>query len=163
MKSIFTNRNIRLKTKFNALRAYVWSVLLYGCECWTLTQELERRLEVEEMWFARRILKISWTEKKTNEEVMDMSGYKRSLLRHIRKRQLDFFGHIIRADGLEKQLPCGKICGVKSRGRQRTKYTDSLNKFVTKKQSTIQDLIRRADNRDEWKSMTANVCNRCGS
>ena len=108
MKSIFTNRNIRLKTKFNVLRAYVWSVLLYGCECWTLTQDLERRLEATEMWFVRRILKISWTERKTNEEVMEMSGYKRTLLRHIRKRQLNFFGHIIRADGLEKQLLCGK-------------------------------------------------------
>ena len=71
-------------------------------------------------------MRIPWTEKKSNEEVMEMAGYKRLLL----KRQLQLFGHINRADGLEKQILSGKIHGTKSRGRQRTKYTDSLNKFV---------------------------------
>ena len=162
-KSVFTNRNISLSTKLNVLRAYVWSVLLYGCECWTLTPDLERRLEATEMWFIRRILKISWTEKKSNEEVMNMSGYKRSLLNTIRKRQLEFFGHLNRADGLEKQLLCGKISGVRSRGRQRTKYTESLNRFTTQKQSPINELIRRSDNRDEWRAMIADVCSRPGT
>ena len=160
MKSVFTNRNISLRTKLNTLKAYVWSVLLYGCECWTLTPELEKRLEAVEMWFIRRILKISWTEKMSNEEVMNICGYKRNLLKSIRKRQLEFFGHLNRADGLEKQLLCRKICGTRSRGRQRTKYTDSLNNFTTNKQSPTSDLIRKAGNRDEWKSMTVDVCNR---
>ena len=52
-----------------------------------------------------------------------MTGYKRFLLKTIRKRQLQFFGHIIRADGIEKQISSGEICGTKSKGRQRTKYT----------------------------------------
>ena len=85
MKPIFTNRNISLSTKLNTLKTYVWSVLLYGCECWTLTPELERRLEAAEMWFIRRIMKISWTEKKSNEEVMKLAGYVRSLLNTTRK------------------------------------------------------------------------------
>ena len=160
MKSIFTNRNISLTTKLNTLKAYVWSVLLYGCECWTLTPGLEKRLEAVEIWFIRRIMRISWTEKMSNEEVMSKSGYTRTLLKTIRKRQLEFFGHINRTDGLEKQLLCGKISGKRSIGRQRTKYTDSLNNFTTKKQSPINDLIRRTDNREEWKSMTVDVCNR---
>ena len=92
MKSIFTNRNIKVYTKINTLKAYIWSILLYGCECWTLTKDLERRLEAAETWYTRRIMRISWTEKKSNEEVMEMAGYKRSLLRPIRKRQLQFFG-----------------------------------------------------------------------
>ena len=78
-------------------------------------------------------MRISWTEKKSNEEVMEIAGYKRFLLKTIRKRQLQFFGHINRADGLEKQIFSEKICGAKSRGRRRTKYTDSLNNFVTRK------------------------------
>ena len=90
-------------------------------------------------------MRISWTEKKSNEEVMEMAGYKRSLLRTIRKRQIQFFGHINRADGIEKQILCGKICGTKSRGRQRTKYTDSLNSYVTRKESPINELIRRTE------------------
>ena len=163
MKSVFTNRNISLSTKLNTLKAYVWSVLLYGCECWTLTKDLEKRLEAAELWFIRRTLKISWMEKKSNEEVMNMSGYKRTLLTTIRKKQLEFFGHLNRADGLEKRLLCGKISGVRSRGRQRIKYTDSLNNFTTGNQSSINDLIRKTGNRDEWKSMIADVCNRPGT
>ena len=76
-------------------------------------------------------MRISWTEKKSNEEVIEMAGYKRSLLKTIRKR-LKLFGHIKRADGLEKQILSGQICVTKSRGRQRTKYTDSVNNFVTR-------------------------------
>ena len=91
MKSIFTNRNMKVYTKINTLKAYIWSILLYGCECWTLTKDLERRLESTEMWYIRRIMRISWTEKKSNEEVMEMAEYKRSLLKTIIKRQLNFF------------------------------------------------------------------------
>ena len=163
MKTVFTNRNISLPTKFNTLRTYVWSVLIYGCECWTLTPELERRLEAAEMWFVRRIMKISWTEKKSNEEVMHSAGYRRCLMNNIRKRQLDFFGHINRADGIERQILCGKISGTRSRGRQRTKFTDSLNRFKTGSSSPINELIRETGNREEWRSMTADVCNRPGT
>ena len=88
MKSIFTNRNIKAYTKINTLKAYIWSILLYGCECWTLTKDLERRLEAAEMWYTRRTMRTPWTEKKSNEVVMEMAGYKRSLLKTIRKRQL---------------------------------------------------------------------------
>ena len=115
MKSIITNRNIRIYTKINTLKTYIWSILLHGCECWTLAKDLERRLEAAEMWFIRRIMRISWTEKKSNDEVMEMAGCKRSLLKTIRKRQLQFFGHINRADGLEKQILSGKIWGTKRR------------------------------------------------
>ena len=146
-----------------ALKAYVWSILLYGCECWTLTKDTERKLEAVEMWYIRRIMKISWIEKKSNEEVMKMAGYKRSLLNVIRKRQLKFFGHICRKDGLEKHLLCGKIEGVKSRGRQRTKFTDSLSNFVSKKKSSNIESMRRTDDKEEWRAMIADVCNRPGT
>ena len=128
-----------------------------------MTKDLERRLEAAEMWYIRRIMKISWTEKKSHEEVMEMAEYKRSLLKTIRKRQLQFFGHINRADGLEKQILSGEICGTKSRGRQRTKYTDSLNNFVTRKESPCNEVIRRTDDREGWEAMIADVCNRPGT
>ena len=80
MKSIFANRNIKIYTKINTL--------LHGYECWTLKKKLERRLEAVERWYIRRIMRISWTEKKSNEVVMEMAGNKRSLLKTIRKRQL---------------------------------------------------------------------------
>ena len=126
-------------------------------------KDLERRLEAAEMWYIRRVMRISWTEKKSNKEVMEMAGYKRSLLKTINKRQLQFLGHIGRADGMEKQLLCGNICGTKGRGRQLTKYTDSLNSYTTRKESPNNELIRRTDNREEWKAMIADVCNRPGT
>ena len=91
LKSIFTTRNIKVYTKINTLKAYIWYILLCGCECWTLTKDLERRLEAAEMWYIRKIMRISWTEKKSNEEVMEMAGYKGSLLKIIRKTQLHFW------------------------------------------------------------------------
>ena len=100
--------------------------------------------------------------KKSNELVMEMAGYERSLIKTIRKRQL-FFGHINRADGLEKEILNGKISGKKSRGRQRTKFTDSINKYVTGRGSPNIELIRRTDDRQDWKAMIADVCNRPGT
>ena len=107
-------------------------------------------------------MRISWTEKKSIEKVMEIAGYKRPLLKTIRKRQLQFFGNINRADGLEKQILSGKICGTKSRGRHRTKYTDSLNNFVTRKESPNIELIKRTDDKEDWKAMIADVCDRPG-
>ena len=75
---------------------------------------LERRLEAEEMLYSRRLMRISWTERKSNEEVIEMTEYKRSLLKIIRKRQLKFFEHINRGDGLEKQTLSEQMCGTKS-------------------------------------------------
>ena len=75
VKTIFKNRNITINTKINTLEAYVWSVLLYGCECWTLNKDAERKLEAAELWFLRRMLRTSWTEKKSNTEVMQMAMY----------------------------------------------------------------------------------------
>ena len=91
---------------------------------------------------------------------MAMAGYKRFLLKTTRKRQLKVLGHIKRANGLETKILSGKICGTKSRRRQRTKYTESLNNFVTRKGSPNNELIRRTDDREDWKAMIADVCNR---
>ncbi|GFO20031.1 endonuclease-reverse transcriptase [Plakobranchus ocellatus] len=97
----YQQRKISLKTRINVMRAYVWSILLYGCECWTLPKDTEQRPEAVVMWFIRRIIKVSWTKRKTNADIMDMAGYKKFLLNTIRERQIKIFGHIIRADELK--------------------------------------------------------------
>ena len=89
---------------------------------------------------------------------MIMAGYRRSLLCTIHERQLKFFGHIMRTERLEKCLMLGKINGRKSRGRQRTKFTDNLIKIAGSHISTI-DLIRKTEYREEWRTMVADVCN----
>ena len=134
MKSIFTKRNIRIY-KFET-RSFC-----------TLTKDLERRLEAAEMRYTRRIMRISWTGKNSNEELMEMATNKRSLFKTVRKKKSTNPGHINRADGLEKQILSRKICGAKIKGRQCRKYTGSLNNFVGRKESPNNELIRKTDNR----------------
>ena len=81
-----------------------------------------------------------------------MAMYKRSLIRIIRERQMKFLGHICRKNGIEKQVLCGKIERRRSRGRQRIKYMDSLNKYVNNKSLSNTEIIRKTDNRREWRA-----------
>ena len=83
MKSVFTNRNIRMYTNINTLEAYIVVHHSAWIECWTLTKDLERRLEAAVMWCVRKIMRMSWTEKKSNDEVMEIAGYERSILKII--------------------------------------------------------------------------------
>ena len=101
MSPILKNRNISMNTKMKVLKCYVWSTLLYGCECWTITKDSENKIEATEMWFLRRLLRISWKEKKSNEVVLDEAHVGRSMLKTIRKRQMQFLGHLNRHKGLE--------------------------------------------------------------
>ena len=163
MNPIFRNHDISMKTKFRALKAYVWSVLLYGCEYWTLTEDLKKKLEAAEMWFIRRMLRISWTERKSNDAVLDDAGIKRSLIKTIRKRQLQFLGHLNRNKSLEHLVLTGKIEGKRSPGRQRTKYLNSLNKWATKNELDNNRFLRLSEDRDEWRAMITDVCLRPGT
>ena len=101
MKKVLLSQRIKLTTRLRVLYCYVWSVLLYGCETWTISETMKERLRAVEMWFLRRMLKISWTEKKSNLEVRRAAGVQRTLMMTIRQRQLDFFGHVMRRKGLE--------------------------------------------------------------
>ena len=85
------------------------------------------------MCHIKRIMRISCAENKSNEEVMEMAGYVRSLLKTIRKRKLQFLGAYKRSWWIRKQILGGMVYSTKSRVRQRTKYTDSLNKYIARK------------------------------
>ena len=103
MKSIITNRNIRIYTKINI----IWSILRHGFECWALTKDLhvQRRLGAAEMWYNRRIMRISWTEKKSNEVKRRSNGngpIQKIPTQNHEKKTLKYFGHINRAHGLER-------------------------------------------------------------
>ena len=164
MSSILRNKNISMKTKIRVLKAYVWSVLLYGCECWNISTVLRKKLEATEMWFLRRMLRISWEEKRTNESVLEEAGVERSLMKTIRKRQLQFLGHINRHKELEHLALTGKIEGTRSRGRQRVTYLDSINNWkTTKKQNSNMNFLRKSEDRSEWRTMITDVCLRPGT
>ena len=158
MGNLITNRHISISTKIRAIRTYVWSTLLYGCETWTINKEMEGRLEAMEMWCWRRMLRVSWTEKRTNGSILDEIDKERELLENIRRRQLRFLGHVIRRDQLENLSLTGRVEGSRGRGRPRLKYMDSLKKIVGNGMSAVQ-IIQMSRSREEWKSMVANVFN----
>ena len=163
MKPILSNRNITMDTKLRVLKAYVWSTLLYGCESWTISESVNKKLEAAEMWFLRRMLRISWKEKKSNETVLQQSGIRRSLIKTIRRRQLEFLGHINRGRGLEHLALTGRINGTRDRGCQRLTYLGTLNCWATQKQQTNIEFLRVSDDRDAWRSMITDVCLRPGT
>ena len=151
-----------MTTKIRILKTYIWSILLYGCECWTINKVMERKLEAAEMWFIRRMLRVSWTDKKTNEAVLKEANLERSLMKTLRQRQLEFLGHVCRHKGLEHLAITGKIEGKRSRGRQRITFIESLNSWSTNVASN-NTFLKLTENRSGWRAMIANVCSRQGT
>ena len=156
MRKILTNMNLSMKLRLRMLKCFVWSVLLYGCEAWTLDRELRRRVEAVEMWFLRRMLRIPWTARMTNERVLELAGVRRELMAEVRKRQLKVLGHMLRHDCLEKDVFLGKIEGRRDRGRQRITFGTSLIRDIPG-EMTVAGLVRLAQDRGRWRSMVAHV------
>ena len=160
MSPVLKNRTISINTKTRVLKCYIWSILLYGSECWTISKEMEKRLEATEMWFLRRMLNVSWTARETNESILKRTKSKRFLINTIRYRQLKFLGHIIRKGCLEHLVLSGKMNGKKDKGRPRIKYLENMNLWIEKQGYTKIDFLHAAQDRKNWRIMLANVCNR---
>lgn len=155
MKQILTNKKILKETRLRVLRCYVWSVLLYGSETWNISKKIKKKLEAAEMWFYRRMLKVPWTDKRTNEEVLQMMEERRTLMTTIKLRQMKFFGHVMRKEGLENLAVTGMVEGKRSRGKQRSKYTDRMREEMGIGNNI--ELLRNTRDREKWKSMAADA------
>ena len=138
---------LKLDLKKRIVKALIWSGVLYGSETWTMTKEDTCRLAAFEMWIWRRVLKISWTEHKTNEEVLKTVGEERSLVNTIRRRQKNWIGHILRGDTLLKTVLEGRMEGKKVPGRPRTMILD----WMKDKDFGYREIKETAKNREEWK------------
>jgi hypothetical protein len=108
MKELLTKSLIK-STKIKIVKTLVWTTLLHGSETWTLKKEDIRKLEALEMWLWRRMEKISWTDKITNEEVLERIGINRQLLSGLKHRKKNWIGHILRGGGLLKEVIEGRI------------------------------------------------------
>ena len=109
------------------------------------------------------MLRISWKEKKPNVNVLREGNVQRSLLKTIRKRQMEFLGHVCRRRGLEFLSLTGKVEGKRDRGKQRITFLDSLCNSATGGQSKSLNFFKLSDDRDVWRGMAANVCSRSGT
>ena len=101
MKSILTNKRLSLGVRKRVLQCYIEPILLYGCESWSMKKQTSMSIEATEMWFLRRMLRVSWTEKRTNLEILNTASSTRKLMRNIKRRQAEFLGHVIRKGKLE--------------------------------------------------------------
>ena len=130
MKSILTNKRMSLGVRKRVLQCYIEPILLYGCESWSMTKQTLTSIEAMEMWFLRRMLRVSWTEKRTN---LNTARSTRKLISNVKRRQAELLGHVMRKGKLEHLLTTGKIEGKRSRGRQRKKNTRRYSSLAGKK------------------------------
>ena len=157
LRNVLCNKNMSFLIREKVLLCYVWSILLYGCESWTMNKDLRRNVEAFEMWCLRRMQRISYTAHKTNAEVLMQTYQERKLFRTIIERQLSFFGHIVRKEKNEFLAISGKIIGKRGKGRQRSTLFKQLKEFTG-----IQDnreLLNSARNRDVWRRTTYEASN----
>ncbi|GFO49904.1 structural maintenance of chromosomes protein [Plakobranchus ocellatus] len=155
MKTVLTNKNISIRTRRRALECYIEPILMYGCEAWTISKQTQRKLEATEMWFLRRMLRISWTAKKTNDTVLEEAHTTRLLISKIRKRQATFFGHVMRREKLENLVTTGMLEGKRSRGKQREKLIEGLTDWLKAGKSL--EAIEATKDRKKWRTMIANA------
>ncbi|KAL1447016.1 hypothetical protein WDU94_015647 [Cyamophila willieti] len=157
MAKVFKSHNLTLETKIRLLKCYVYSVLLYGVETWTLKGETISKLQAFEMWLYRRILKIPWTDKITNREVLRRMKTNPELINIVKCRKLQYLGHIMRNQGRYELLQCilqGKIQGKRAPGRRRISWLANLRAWFGK---TSTQLFRIATNKIIIARMIANV------
>ena len=117
LDSILKSRDITLPTKVRLVKAVVFPVVMYGCESWTIKRAEHRRINAFELWCWRRLLRVPWTARRSNQSILKEISPGCSLEGLMLKLKLQYFGHLMqRADSLEKTLMLGKIEGRRRRG-----------------------------------------------
>ena len=153
MKSILCNKSLSLNVRKRVLKCYVEPVLLYGSESWNVNEQIKKKLEATEMWFLRRMLRIPWTARVTNDDCLKQANETRTLYTTIRQRQTAFLGHVMRREALENIVTTGKIEGKRGRGRPREVMLDGLRRWHGG--ISAAELIQKTKDRDLWRAMNA--------
>ena len=143
-EKVLTSRDINMTIYIKVLRCYVWSTQLYGCETWTIYVVMQKKLEAFETWLYRRMLRISWKDLVTSEEVCRRMNIKQSLLVDIIRRQMSFPGHVLRKEEMKHLVVTGFVDVKCARGRQREIFLTYLGKFTNK---PPMELLRLAKDR----------------
>ena len=126
LDSIFKSRDITLPTKVRLVNTMVFPVVMYGCESWTVKKAQHRRFDAFELWCWRRLLRVPWTARRSNQSIPKEISPGISLEGLMLKLKLQYFGHLMgRTDSFEKTLMLGKIEGGR-RGRQRMRWLDGI-------------------------------------
>ena len=137
LDSILKRRDITLSIKVFLVKAMVFPVVMYGCESWTVKKAERRRIDTFELWCWRRLLRVPWTAKRSNQSILKEISPVCSLEGLMLELKLQYFDHLMRrADSLEKTLMLGGIGGRRRRGRQRMRWlngiTDSMDMSLSR-------------------------------
>lgn len=156
MRKLICCPDLNLQLRMRIVRCYVLPVLLYGVEAWTLTQATVKKIEAFEMWIYRRILKISWVKRVRNETVLQRMGKDREIINTIKKRKIEYLGHIMRNQKYQllQLIIQGKIQGKRSAGRRRISWLKNLRTWFGK---STKSLFRAAVSKVEIALMVANL------
>ena len=141
LDSILKSRDITLLTKVHLVKAMVFPVVMYGCESWTIKKAEHRRIDAFELWCCKRLLRVPWTTRRSNQSILKKTSPEYSLEGLMLKLKLQYFGHLMqRTDSLEKTLMLGKIEG-RRRGRQRMRWLDGITDVMDMSLSRLRELV----------------------